>query len=454
MDTDRQVDQVLMNINKTAGGIVSAALFSAAMTFKLVTFLMRLAKKGLVASGLTDAFKNFNQKTSGEFTVYNIPLSMEKAAKMDRLNKLNLELDQEKNPIKAAEIRNEIKNLEKELPELSQLKMLGIEHCVLPKLNGSNQTIQVGIANTDDQKFKNWYLNHLSTGLNGGEKNVEAIKVFTEGNYTILNMPFEEIEELAVMFSDFNQMEVNYAICPDLNVGDGYTQVAIPNINRGLVEDWFKLWKDKQLSEGKEVVKEMYAMDGNSYAATGELSADEYINGAAEVYKEANAEFELNAKEVPWNTKMKHENSPEFIKLMENHNYEKITINKETLVEGLDVSNMYFFMKQAEEKGFFVSRIPGTYGAKQEALVLPMNQVFSTDKDKTYIAFLNKGQNCMVADANGKVSSRSFTETYAPYDMVNRSFNKVNELKQGKSLEQSVNKTKDIAKVIPGVPKV
>lgn len=455
MEYDRDVDSVLMNINKTAGGVVSAMLFSATMTFKLVTFLLRMTKKGLVASGLTDAFKNFSEKTSGEYTVYNIPLSKEKAAKMKELNKLNLELEKEKNPIKAASLRKEIKNIEKDIPEISQLKMLGIEHCVLPKVNGSNQTIQVGVANTDDQKFKNWYINHLTTGLNGGEKNVEAIKVFTEGNYSILNMPFEDKKELKDMFKDFSRMGVNYAKCPDLKVGDGYTQIAIPNVDRGRVEEWFSMWKDKQLADGKTVIKEMYVMDGSSYVSTGEITAEEYINGSEEIYKEANAEFEKNAIEVPWNLKMRHENSPEFIKLAQNNNYEKITINKETLVEGLETSNLEFLMKNAEEKGYFVSRVPGTYGTNQEALVLPKTQVFTTDDEKTYIAFINKSKSYMIVDSSGTVSKKSFDDVYASYDRVSRNFNKVNELRQGKSLEQIKNVAKNtVTKVpLPTLPK-
>ena len=450
MDNSREIDQVLMNINRTSGGIVSAALFSTALTFKLVTYLMRMAKKGLAASGLVDAFKNFNQKTSGQFTVYNIPLSQEKAQKMNTLNKLNLELDKEKNPIKAASLRSDIKKLEKEIPELAQLKMLGIEHCVLPKLNGSNQTIQVGVANVDDQKFKNWYLNHLTTELKGGQKNLEAIKVFTEGNYTILNMPFEEVEELGVMFSDFNTMGINYAVCPDLNVGDGYTQVAIPNANRGLVEDWFKLYKEKALSEGKEITKDIYAMDGNSYAATGAVSAEQYINSSDELCQAANAEFEMESWPVPWTQKMKHENSPEFVKLMQDNNYQKITINKETLVEeGLDKTNLSFLMETAEKRNYFVSRVPQTWGAKQEALVLPMSQVFTTDEDKTFIAFLHKGENCMIADAQGNISKRSFADTYKPYDVVTRGFGKVQELKQGMDLQKTASLTKGVAASVP-----
>lgn len=451
MDNSREIDQILMNINKTSGGIVSAALFSATISFKLVTFLMRMAKKGLAASGLVDAFKNFNQKTSGQFTVYNIPLSQEKAAKMNKLNKLSLELDSEKNPIKAAALRNDIKKLEKEIPEIAQLKMLGIDYCVLPKLNGSNQTIQVGVANVDDQKFKNWYLNHLTTELQGGQKNLEAIKVFTEGNYTILNMPFEEVEELGVMFSDFNRMGINYAVCPDLNVGDGYTQVAIPNVNRGLVEDWFKLYKEKALSEGKEITKEMYAMDGNSYVNTGEVSADQYINSSDELCQAANAEFEKQAQQVPWTQKMKHENSPEFVRLLQDNNYQKITINKETLVEGLNTTNMDVLMQMAERNNMFVSRIPGTYGTDQEALILPMSQVFTTDEDKTFVAFLHKGKQSMVADASGNVMKRSYEDTYRPYDTVTRGFAKVEGMKKEINLEKTVEPAKNIAASIPNI---
>ena len=451
MDSSREIDQVLMNINRTAGGVVSAALFSATMSFKLITFLMRMAKKGLAASGLVDAFKNFNQKTSGEFTVYNIPLSQEKAQKMYKLNKLSLELDTEKNPIKAASLRNDIKKLEKEIPEIAQLKMLGIDYCVLPKLNGSNQTIQVGVANVDDQKFKNWYLNHLTTELQGGQKNLEAIKVFTEGNYTILNMPFEETEELGVMFSDFNTMGINYAVCPDLNVGDGYTQVAIPNVNRGLVEDWFKLYKEKALSEGKEITKEIYTMDGNSYVNTGEVSPEQYINSSDEVCKAANAEFEKQSQQVPWTQKMKHENSPEFVKLMQDNSYQKITINKETLVEGLNTSNMDVLMQIAERNNMFVSRIPGTYGDNQEALILPMSNVFTTDEDKTFIAFLHRGKTSMVADATGNVMKRSYEDTYKPYDTVTRGFAKVEGMKKEINLEKTVTPAKDIVATVPNI---
>ena len=117
-----------MNINKTTGGMISAAMFSATMTFKLMVFLLRMAKKGLVASGLADSFKSFTEKTGGSYSVYNIPLTYEKAGIMEKMNQMELELQKEKNPIKAAGIRNEIKKLEQQVPEIEQLKKLGIEY--------------------------------------------------------------------------------------------------------------------------------------------------------------------------------------------------------------------------------------------------------------------------------------------------------------------------------------
>lgn len=191
MEDDREVDKILMNVRGTTGGIITASILSARITLAVLVFLMRMAKKGLVAAGFADNFKEFMKQTEGNFTVYNIPLTADKAEKMVRLNELELALEEEKNPLKKRNLQMEIKNLQKELPELEQIKKLGIKSCVLPKLNGSTQTIQIAIAKESDQMFKNWFLNHLSFSLGGGERQLEDIKVFTEGNYSIFNLPFE-----------------------------------------------------------------------------------------------------------------------------------------------------------------------------------------------------------------------------------------------------------------------
>ena len=443
MENDREVDSVMMNINRTSSGIISAMTFSARMTFKLLSFIMRLAKKGLVAASLSDKFQNFIQKTGGEYSVYNIPLSAERAATMQQMNKLELELQNTKNPLRKASIRSELKSLEKKIPELSQLKKLGIDFCALPKLNGSEQTIQVAVAREGEQHFKSWFVNHLTSGLNGGEKNLEGIKVFTEGNYSILNMPFEAEEDLGVMMSDFNTYGISYAILPDLNVGDGYTQVAIPNSDRSLVEQWFKLWKEKALSEGREV-KDLYGIDQNTYAQTGELSPEQYINSSESQFQEVQKEFESQSTPVPWNERLAKENSPEFVKLLQDNNYHKITINKETLVEKHELNDVT--RRFESEFGMFTSRIPGTFGERQKSLVLPSTQVFSTDDDKTYIAFIDKRKDYHVVSMDGtlsKIGLEGEDGIRRIYDKVDRGFNHVKQLQNEKSLRQTT-KTPDI----------
>ncbi len=426
MEQEREVDQILMNIRNTSGSIVSVSVISARLSLQLMIFLLRLAKKGFVAAGLADQFKNFVAKTEGNYTVYNIPLSADRIENLKQINELELKLQDTTNLVTKAKLRNEIKQLWKEIPELEQIEKLGINYCVLPKLNGSEQTIQVAVDKKNDQMFKNWFLNHLTSELSGGEKSMEELKVFTEGNYTIFNLPFEG-EELEMALSDFKVLDMNYAIMPDLKVGDGNSQIAIPNADRGKLETWFTMWKDKQLREGKapEEIGEMYAMNQESYMETASMEAGEYVAGAEQEYKDANAEFEAQSKDVPWEAKLQKENSEEYVRLLQDQNYERISINKETLVENIEKSAKAEEMKR---NGYFISRIPGTYDENQQTLILPTDKVFTTDSGKTYVAFLPKNGKSLVADNSGKIHQKDFDSIYEPYKKVERNMRKVKEL--------------------------
>ncbi len=425
MDNDREFDQVLMNVRNSTGSIITASLLSARLSLQLVVYLMRLAKKGLLATGLADNFKAFSQLTEGKYTVYNIPLTGDGAANLAKLNELELTLQEEKNPLKKAGIRNEIKKLQKEMPEIAQLKELKVSHCVLPKLNGSERTVQVAVAKKDDQMFKNWFLNHLTTELSGGEKGMEEIKVLTEGNYAIYNVPFEGTE-LEAALPDWQTLGINYALLPDLKVGDENSQIAVPNADRSKVEVWFKMWKDKQLREGKEP-GEMYVMNQESYMDTGTMAAEEYVTTSDQKYQAANAEFETQSEKVPWAAALDKENSEAYVKLLNDSNYERISINKETLVDNMEMSAKADVMRK---HGYFISRIPGTYGETQQTLILPSSQVFKGDEGKTYIAFLPKNGQTMVADSSGTIRQCDFKTAYQPYDEVTRNMQKVQKLQQ------------------------
>lgn len=426
MENDREVDQVLMNVRNSAGSVVAVSLISARLSLKLLVFLMRLAKKGLLAAGLLDSFKSFTKLTEGKYTVYNIPLSKEGTAGLVKMNQLELELQNEKNPVRKTKLRNDIKKLKNEIPELEQLKELKICHCVLPKLNGSELTVQVAVAQNSDQLFKNWFLNHLTTELSGGEKSVEEIKVLTEGNYAIYNLPFEG-EDLAEALSDFDTLGINYAVLPDLKVGDGNSQLAIPNADRSKLETWFRIWKDKQLKDGRnpDEIGEMYVMDQESYIRTGSMTADDYVTSSDPVYQEANAEFEAQSQGVPWTPTLDQENSEAYVRLLNDRNYEKISINHETLVDNMEISQKADLMRK---HGYFISRIPGTYKDTQQTLILPNSDVFVGDDGKTYIAFLPKNGKIMVADQSGTITEQSFSTVYEPYDIVKRNMRHMGDL--------------------------
>ena len=80
----------------------------------------------------------------------------------------------------------------------------------------------------------------------------------------------------------------------------------------------------------------------------------------------------------------------------------------------------------------FVSRIPGTWGKKEELLVLPSENVFLTNSGKTYLAFFKKEEKPLVLNASGKVVPisirRSGTELKQHYSKVADSLQKSSKL--------------------------
>ena len=89
--------------------------------------------------------------------------------------------------------------------------------------------------NKDDQIFKSWFASHIRVQMAGGKKEITDLKNFTEGNYTIFNLPFEG-KELEDACRDFNTLKMNYSILPDLKVGNDNSQIAVANADRNKFE--------------------------------------------------------------------------------------------------------------------------------------------------------------------------------------------------------------------------
>ena len=451
MEFDRDMDQVLMNIRGTATGMASAFLVSANLSLKMLVFFMRMAKKGLVAAGMTDRFKAFLERTEGNYTVYNIPMPKERVQVLERMNALELELEAAKKPLEKRRLRNEAKDLQKQLPELEQLDKLGLTHYVMPKINGSSQTIQVAIDKRGDQTFKNWFLNHLEGAFSGGEKSQEEMKVFTEGNYTIFNFPFEGTE-LDLALQDFQTLGLNYSVLPDLHVGDNYRQVAIPNAERGKLESWFGMWKEKQLREGKEP-GELCVMDQEGYLNTGQTTVEEYVANADVKYREANEGFERLSMEPPWKATVQKEGSEEYVSYLKNGYYERVPISKNMMAAPKTVGGAAD--KKMEEKGFFVFRIPGTSGDGEKKLIVPKEQVFQAKEGGRFLVFLPKNIPCMVGNETGGISTMGTADVCRAYAWEKKGAEYAARIQRGMepNSKPAVTKNRKASSVPPVLPK-
>ena len=255
--------------------------------------------------------------------------------------------------------------------------------------------MQLAVSREDKELFSAWYTRYLNNKMSrGGVKTVESLKAFTDGKVSIFSVPLEGKEE--IFQEDFAALKVNYTVLPDLKVGDGQIQIMVANSDAAKVEQWYKLYQTDMLKKGKEI-PDLNLIDMSTYQKTGEMSTDEYINTGDKKVAEANQKYEKSStNKIPL---AEEEKGYEFYE--GNKLYQKITIDKATLVESLKKDDaVESQMIDTDKKGFFMSRIPGTYGKDVQYLLIPKECVFLSEDRKTYTAFLSKISKPMVFDGN------------------------------------------------------
>lgn len=382
MDTDREFEHMMMSVRNSSGSISQMVYAANMLQIKLLQFVARLAYKGYLSIKSRDDVAAFAKLSEGKYTIYSIPVSTEHV--------------------------NDLKQLE-------TLKGKGLkQYCVLPKVDGESGTIQIAVMNKDDQIFKSWFASHIRVQMSGGKKEITDLKNFTEGNYTIFNLPFEG-KELEDACRDFNALKMNYSILPDLKVGNDNSQIAVANADRNKFEIWIKMYREDMLKQEKQPGN-IYEMDNESYMDTAAVNEDEYINNASLEYQKVNSEFEEHEVPGPKVNVMQKDDSEEFARLKKDGNYEMVTINRETLVDNMAFTSV---SKKMREKGYFVSRIPGTYGENEKHLILPVENVFVADEGRTYVGFIPKNKPSMVAE-NGNVKIASYENIHKQYENVTR----------------------------------
>lgn len=87
---------------------------------------------------------------------------------------------------------------------------------------GAAKGVDVAKVKTMQCKMK---LHYASTG-NHKTMKLSDLEKLTGGQYNILNIPLENEKELLWFYDRLKKMRVSFAELPDLQLGDGYTQIA------------------------------------------------------------------------------------------------------------------------------------------------------------------------------------------------------------------------------------
>lgn len=397
---NRENERVMMSLGAGARTMSMLLFADARMAMAVYSLLKRLQKEHILKGGEVEQFEKFLKATDGRFDLVNVP--------------------------------GDIKSMKAELDQA------GIRYCMMPDLNPADGMTQIAVFTEDRQKFSSIFEKQIARQMSGGEKKFQELVNLTENNVSFVSLPCEGMER--AVQEDLDKLGVNYAMLPDLHVGDGEIQLAVANADLDKVNHWFSLYKD-QLLEGKENYQ---VMSKEEYFNTAKLTDQEYRKTAdpkmdVSLKKYENSKTKSLSVEEKLLSKgsVKPEDHPDFEEMWKNPELEKVTIDKKSLVDSSPVATS--FMEKHPD--FFVSRIPGTYGKNAEYLVLPSENVFQNVNGKTYTAFFEKSGKPLVLNQKGNIQKieqrKSGKELKQHYDEVKRKM-KAAKQKQEKTMSEQL----------------
>ena len=284
---------------------------------------------------------------------------------------------------------------------IQNLEERGIRYLALPDLNKEDGFVQLAVYGADKEVFRSTYERFLMSRMQGGEHDLQSLNNLTSGRTNIVSIPAEG--ELQMIQEDFASLRINYAVLPDLNVGDGEIQLVVANADLPKVEHWYQMYQEKCLADGKEV-GELKVVGMSEYQETGKLTEEAYVDTASEELKEQLQKYEgqesgeMEKQLLEKEMGIKSVNHEQYLKFHQDPEYIELTINKETLVK----QSTYAGSSSVEKYGMFGSRVPKTWGNNELTLVLPTDRVFLTDNGQTFIGFVKKTEEPLLLGANGK----------------------------------------------------
>ena len=248
---------------------------------------------------------------------------------------------------------------------------------------GAAKGVDVAKVKTMQYKMK---LHYASTG-NHKTMKLSDLEKLTGGQYNILNIPLENEKGLLGFYDRLKKMRVSFAELPDLQLGDGYTQIAYNPMDAENVKMVVQYYR-KHLSEMPK-----------------DISIDQYMDMAGKDGKEMLDEL----AEKGYTEGMHIEQLSEIQERIRDDNYIPISLNMESLL-------------LQENKDSYVLKIPKSRlnAALEHAIVVPKKDCLLLDRGQTLVIYLDrqKKTNLYHMDAHGHVVEEN------PLRMKNEEFGK------------------------------
>lgn len=415
-ETTNELREIEMRIHRS-GQAASFLLTAGVQTIlQLIQFLMRLEKENILKGGEVAEFADFMKATEGNFDMVNVPYT-------------EYHFGRSLMDVKA------------------DMDSIGIRYHILPDLNSADQCFQVCVYRPDRQKFDLFFSNYLKTMLSGGEWKKKDLTAVTGGNATVISIPLEGNEKKVKQ--DLTKLNVNFAMMPDLHVGDGQVQLLVANRDEPKLEQWYQLYRQDHMHQTGEQLPEIQKMDMNTYAQTADTDSEAYIRSAEGVAKAANEKYE--GKEKGETEKLIGEvdrsvstaDSVKFEGCLNDNRYVMLSIDKATLVDDEDAVRAMM-----DDPRGFACRLPGTYGENKKVLLIPKGQVFEVqDADRPrYIAFVDKTLKPIVVSASDGKIDWKFCKTGQE---LLKHFDKVDEQVRSDRMKQLQDISKEVVSSVP-----
>lgn len=233
-------------------------------------------------------------------------------------------------------------------------------------------------------------LHYASTGEHKTMK-LKDLEKLTGGQYNILNIPLEEEKGLTGFYDRLKKMHVSFAELPDLQLGDGYTQIAYNPMDAENVRMVVQYFKKKFPTEARDI------------------DIEEYINMAG---KDGQKLLDELAKKG-YTAEMHREQLSEIQERIKDNNYIPISLNMESLL-------------LREEKDGYTLRVPRsrTKSNTEHAIYIKKSDVILMDQGQTLISYIKKSDmvtqypmdshGAIMEDRPHPIKGEAFAEAFQP----------------------------------------